>query len=167
MGLLESTRSHARATRGKHWIFPCVGEWTFYKEPVSAMMSGDQEKLRLTCRTRCKGNETHQSTDVPDLSADSWSKNLVTIWQRKHTELLGRRLMWESLSFLSFPCLLRSFQYFSHLLLFCLLLQSIQILSSMHLSVSTSYSALPANPSSSWPSSHIYLLSFLLKHVFL
>lgn len=48
MGLLESTRSHARETRGKHWIFPCVGEWTFYKKLVSATMSGDREKLRLT-----------------------------------------------------------------------------------------------------------------------
>lgn len=42
--------------------------------------------------------------------------------------------MWERLSFLSFPCFLCSFWYFSHLLLFCFLLQSAQTLSSMQLS---------------------------------
>lgn len=90
---------------------------------------------------------------MPDLSADSWSKKkLVTFWQRKHTELLGRRLMWERLSFLSFPSFLCSFQYFSHLLLFCLLLQSAQNLSSMQLSqFHLVFTALSANTSSSWP----------------
>lgn len=62
--------------RGKHRIFPCVGEWTFYKERVSAMMSGDQQKVRPTRRTRCKGNETCQSMNVPNCSADSWSQKL-------------------------------------------------------------------------------------------
>lgn len=39
-----------------------MGEWASHNEPVSAVVSGDQRKLRLTQRTRCKGNET-------------WSKN--------------------------------------------------------------------------------------------
>lgn len=82
--------------------------------------------------------------------------------------------MWERLSFLSLPGFLCSFHYFSHLLLFGFLLQSAQT-QIYRLSVSTFYSALPANTSSCWPSSQIYtvsyltslyLLSLLLKHVF-
>lgn len=67
------------------------------------MMSGDREALRPTRRTRCKGNERHQSTHTSALCTASWSKQLDAVWQRKHAGERGRRLIWGQLSLLAFP----------------------------------------------------------------
>lgn len=138
-GILESTHSHARRTRGKRWIFQCVGERTFYKEPVSAVMSGDREALRPTQRTRCKGNERHQGTHASALCTASWSKQLDAVWHRKHAGERGRRLIQGQLSLLPFPRFLCLFLYFSHLL------HAAQNPFYAAFS-STSYSALPVSP---------------------
>lgn len=63
-----------KGDKGKALDFSVCGRVDIYKEPVSAMMSREREKFRLTQRTRCKGSETHQSVNMPDLSANSRSK---------------------------------------------------------------------------------------------
>lgn len=127
------------------------------------MMPRGQRKLRLTWRTRCKGNETQQSSNMP------WG----LCWFLKQKALSSfleeaNRTAWKKIdgvkSFLSvlslfllpisvfFPLAL-AFGYSQHS-------------SPCSTQLSQLTSTLLANISSSWLSSHIYPVSLLLKHTF-